>query len=88
MLGIGGYRVLEELGIKYSILHLNEGHPAFALFERIRSCIENEGMGQAEAIEHVKRTSVFTTHTPLQMATDVYSFDMMSSNFRNYVNSL
>jgi len=35
VLGIGGYRVLEVLGIKYSILHLNEGHPAFALFERL-----------------------------------------------------
>ncbi len=84
VLGIGGYRVLETLGIKYSILHLNEGHPAFALFERIRSFIEDEKLSLEEAIEKVKATSVFTTHTPLQAATDVYGFDMMSNYFRDY----
>ncbi len=84
VLGIGGYRVLEELGIEYSILHLNEGHPAFALFERVRSCIENEKLSLDEAIVKVKETSVFTTHTPLQAATDVYNFDMMSASFKDY----
>ena len=84
VLGIGGYRVLEELGIKYSILHLNEGHPAFALFERVRSFIEDEKMTPEEAIQKVKETSVFTTHTPLQAATDVYGFDMMSNYFKDY----
>jgi len=84
VLGIGGYSVLETLGIKYSILHLNEGHPAFALFERIRSFIEDEKLSLEEAIEKVKATSVFTTHTPLQAATDVYGFDMMSNYFRDY----
>ena len=84
VLGIGGYRVLEELGIKYSILHLNEGHPAFALFERVRSFIEEGKMSLEEAVKKVKETSVFTTHTPLQAATDVYSFDMMSNYFRDY----
>ncbi len=84
VLGIGGYRVLEELGIEYSILHLNEGHPAFALFERVRSFIENEGMNLDEAITQVQKTSVFTTHTPLQAATDVYGFDMMSEYFGEY----
>ena len=84
VLGIGGYRVLEELGIEYSILHLNEGHPAFALFERVRTLIENENMSLDSAIIQVRNTSVFTTHTPLQAATDVYSFDMISDNFGDY----
>ena len=84
VLGIGGYKVLEELGIEYSILHLNEGHPAFALFERVRAFIENEGMSLDDAIERVRQSSVFTTHTPLQAATDVYGFDMMSQYFADY----
>ena len=84
VLGIGGYRVLEKLGIKYSILHLNEGHPAFALFERVRSFIEDENMNLDDAIEAVKKSSVFTTHTPLQAATDVYNFDMMGQYFSDY----
>jgi starch phosphorylase len=84
VLGIGGYRVLEELGIEYSILHLNEGHPAFALFERVRSFMEKENLSLDDAIEKVKKTSVFTTHTPLQAATDVYNFDMMGASFKDY----
>lgn len=88
VLGIGGYRVLEELGIEYSILHLNEGHPAFALFERVRSFIEKEKLSLEDAIEKVKQTSVFTTHTPLQVATDVYGFDMISSAFKDYWQAL
>jgi len=84
VLGIGGYKVLEELGIEYSILHLNEGHPAFALFERVRSSIENEKLSLEDALQKVRETSVFTTHTPLQAATDVYSFDMMSNYFGDY----
>ena len=84
VLGIGGYRVLEELGIEYSILHLNEGHPAFALFERIRSLMEKDKMHFEDAVKKVKETSIFTTHTPLQAATDVYSFEMMSDYFSEY----
>ncbi len=84
VLGIGGYRVLEVLGVKYSILHLNEGHPAFALFERVRNLIENENKSPAEAFKEVEESSIFTTHTPLQAATDVYSFDMMGRYFSNY----
>ena len=84
VLGIGGYAVLRELGIEYSILHLNEGHPAFAIFERIRGFIEEENLPLDEAIKRVKKSSIFTTHTPLQAATDVYSFDMMSRYFEDY----
>ena len=88
VLGVGGYRVLEELGIEYSILHLNEGHPAFALFERIRTFMEKEQLSLKDAVEKVKQTSVFTTHTPLQAATDVYNFDMMSASFKDYWENL
>ena len=87
VLGIGGYAVLEKLGIKYSILHLNEGHPAFALFERIRYFIK-KGMSKDEAIKRVKQTSVFTTHTPLSAATDIYSFESIGNYFNDYLKEL
>ena len=87
VLGIGGYAVLEKLGIKYSILHLNEGHPAFALFERIRYFMKN-GMSKEDAIKKVKETSVFTTHTPLAAATDIYSFEMVGNYFNDYIKEL
>ena len=88
VLGIGGYRVLEELGIEYSILHLNEGHPAFALFERVRSFMQDEGLSLNDAVAKVKQTSVFTTHTPLQAATDVYNFEMITAAFKDYWEAL
>ena len=88
VLGIGGHSVLEKLGKSFSILHLNEGHPAFALFERIRYFMEQMGLDFEEAVQKVYETSVFTTHTPLLAATDVYSFDMVSHYLENYFQKL
>ncbi len=83
VLGIGGYCVLEKMGIKYSILHLNEGHPAFAILERIRAKIES-GIPKEQAIKEVSETSIFTTHTPLQAATDIFPFNLMEQYFSSY----
>ncbi len=87
VLGIGGYKVLEEIGIEYSILHLNEGHPAFALFERVRYFME-KGMSKKEALDAVRESSVFTTHTPLQTATDIYGFDLIGKYFEKYAEKI
>jgi starch phosphorylase len=87
VLGIGGYEVLNTLGLKPSILHLNEGHPAFALLERIRERVQ-EGMSYAEAARQVHHTSVFTTHTPVAAGHDVFPFSLMETYFRSYWPSL
>ena len=83
VLGIGGYRVLNTLGIRHTVLHLNEGHPAFALLERIRERIE-VGMGYAEAVDQVRSTSIFTTHTPVPAGHDIFPFSMMEKYFSPY----
>jgi len=83
VLGIGGHQVLNTLGIRYSILHLNEGHPAFALLERIRERIQS-GMNYEEAVRQVKNTSVFTTHTPVPAGHDVFPFHLMEKYFGSY----
>jgi starch phosphorylase len=83
VLGIGGYEVLNILGLKPSILHLNEGHPGFALLERIRERVQ-EGMNYIEAARHVQNTSVFTTHTPVPAGHDVFPFSLMEKYFRSY----
>jgi starch phosphorylase len=83
VLGIGGYQVLSALGVKPSMLHLNEGHPAFALLERIRERVQ-EGMSYTEAARHVQNTSVFTTHTPVPAGNDVFPFSLMEKYFRSY----
>ena len=83
VLGIGGSRVLETMGIKHFVLHLNEGHPAFALLERIR-CLVKRGMSYEEAAHQVRSTSVFTTHTPVTAGHDVFPFHLMEKYFQAY----
>ena len=83
VLGIGGYQVLSALGVKPSILHLNEGHPAFALLEQIRERVR-EGSSYEEALDQVRDTSVFTTHTPVPAGHDVFPFSLMEKYFRSY----
>ena len=72
LLGIGGVRLLDRLGIRPPVLHLNEGHSAFAPFERMRILMEREGLSRAEARQLVYRTGIFTTHTPVPAGNDVF----------------
>lgn len=83
VLGIGGYEVLSTLGIKHTVLHLNEGHPAFALLERVRERVQ-AGMGYEEAISRIRPTSVFTTHTPVAAGHDIFPFPLIEKYFRSY----
>ena len=87
VLGIGGSEVLEALGVKCSLTHLNEGHPAFALLERIRDCVQ-EGMNYEDAAQRVRQTTVFTTHTPVPAGHDVFPFPLMDRYFHSYWPSL
>jgi len=83
VLGIGGVRVLRALGITPSALHINEGHPAFALLEYARGMVEG-GLSFAEALQQVHATAVFTTHTPVPAGHDVFPFDMIEHFFNGY----
>ncbi len=70
LLGVGGVRAIQAFGVHPSVLHLNEGHSAFAGLEMIRSMMENEGMSFGEASRAVARMTVFTTHTPVAAGHD------------------
>jgi starch phosphorylase len=87
VLGIGGTEVLNALGIRHSVLHMNEGHSAFAILERVRERVER-GMGFEEAFEEVRSTTIFTTHTPVPAGHDVYPFPLMEKYFNSYWPSL
>ena len=69
LLGIGGMRLLRALGIESAVIHLNEGHPAFANFQRIAWYME-EGLNFLEALTIVRATTIFTTHTPVPAGHD------------------
>ncbi|VVB70981.1 Maltodextrin phosphorylase [uncultured archaeon] len=87
VLGIGGVRILQALGVDYTVLHLNEGHPAFAVLERIREMVES-GIGFRDALDAVQRTTVFTTHTPVPAGHDVFSYHLMDKYFGTYLPAL
>jgi len=77
VLGVGGMRALEALGIQPPVVHLNEGHPAFALLERIRQFMA-QGLSFEEALNKTRNTTIFTTHTPLPTGTDVFPFALVN----------
>ncbi|NLV24148.1 MAG: glycosyltransferase family 1 protein [Deltaproteobacteria bacterium] len=83
VLGIGGSKLLDTLGIVHFVTHLNEGHPAFALLERILRRME-DGLGYDEALEKVRQTSVFTTHTPVPAGHDVFSYELIEKYLAPY----
>jgi starch phosphorylase len=70
LLGVGGVRVLKALGITPSVLHLNEGHSAFATLEMIRLQVEATGLPFGEVVRDVSAMTVFTTHTPVAAGHD------------------
>ena len=65
LLGVGGVRALHALGIEPSVWHLNEGHSVLLVLERLRELLSRGGAPLAEAVDRVRRRTVFTTHTPV-----------------------
>jgi glycogen phosphorylase len=73
LLGVGGVRALTALGISPGVLHLNEGHSAFAPLELVRQRMTVEGVDAWEALRRVSAQVVFTTHTPVPAGHDRFS---------------
>jgi starch phosphorylase len=81
LLGMGGVRALQAMGFAPTVYHLNEGHSAFLAIERVRQAIERDGLSLAEALEEVRASSVFTTHTSVPAGHDVFPLDLMREHF-------
>ena len=79
ILGVGGVRALKALGSQPQVWHLNEGHAAFVVLQRIRDLIEG-GLSFDEALAEVRRTTVFTTHTPVAAGHDAFPFNLVETH--------
>ena len=79
ILGIGGVRALKALGSAPAVWHLNEGHAAFVVLQRIRDHIE-EGQSFESALQEVRRTTMFTTHTPVPAGHDAFPFNLVETH--------
>ena len=84
ILGIGGVRALDTLGIKGTVFHMNEGHLAFMGLELARKLMAERNIPFEEAREMVYSSSVFTTHTPVPAGNDVFPLDMVDRYFHQY----
>jgi starch phosphorylase len=88
LLGMGGIRALDALGLEPTVFHMNEGHSAFSGLERMRNLMKGEGLSFAGAQEVVKSNSVFTTHTPVPAGNDYFSAELMGKYFGRYADEL
>jgi glycogen phosphorylase len=79
VLGIGGVRALKSLGFSPAAFHLNEGHAAFVVLQRIRDLIEH-GSTFDEALEEIRATTIFTTHTPVPAGHDAFPFHLVEKH--------
>jgi starch phosphorylase len=79
ILGIGGVRVLKALGIAPAVYHLNEGHAAFVVLQRLHDMCE-QGQSFDAALAEVRRSTVFTTHTPVPAGHDAFMFEQVETH--------
>ncbi|MEO7273949.1 MAG: alpha-glucan family phosphorylase, partial [Vicinamibacterales bacterium] len=79
ILGIGGVRALKALGLSPAAWHLNEGHAAFVVLQRIRDLIER-GETFDSALAEVRKTTIFTTHTPVPAGHDAFPFSLVETH--------
>lgn len=84
VLGIGGMRALQAAGEHPTLLHLNEGHAAFAALERMRQCMVDEKLSFEEARELVRASSLFTTHTPVPAGHDRFDEELVRTYMAHY----
>ena len=81
LLGIGGIRALRKLNIDAEVYHCNEGHAAFTGLERLREYISEKQLSFAEAMEVVRSSSLFTTHTPVPAGHDSFTENLLKTYF-------
>ena len=84
VLGIGGWRALEAMGIEPDVCHLNEGHAAFVVLERARAFMQEHRTSFWEALWATRAGNVFTTHTPVAAGFDAYATDLIDKYFPHF----
>jgi starch phosphorylase len=87
VLGIGGVRALRALGLVPAVWHINEGHAAFLILERLRECVA-QGASAEVALEAVAAHCAFTTHTPVAAGHDSFPHDLVRREFGSYLGML
>ena len=88
VLGIGGMKALEKMDIQPTTCHLNEGHCAFVVIERLAQFMRQHNLDLSVAQEIIPRTTVFTTHTPVAAGHDEFPVDMVKPYLKPYESTM
>ena len=88
ILGIGGWRLLRELGIEPEVCHLNEGHAALAVLERARCHMQDKGVTFEESLTATRAGNLFTTHTPVDAGFDRFPPKLVTEYLGDYADEL
>src|SRR5580692_3205690 len=84
VLGIGGMRALNAMGLKPTVFHMNEGHSAFLALEQVRLSMRDDQLSFDEALQGARASNVFTTHTPVPAGIDLFDPGLMYHYFSGY----
>ncbi|HET7567106.1 MAG TPA: alpha-glucan family phosphorylase [Gaiellaceae bacterium] len=85
VLGLGGVRALRALGVEPTVFHLNEGHSAFLQLERLRRLVEEDGVALESALQRLRASTVFTTHTPVPAGNEAFDMGLVRRNLESLV---
>lgn len=88
LMGIGGIRALDLLGLRPDICHMNEGHSVFLSLERTKQMMQEKGLSFHQAKELVAASTVFTVHTPVSAGLERFGFDLIDEHFTDYMKEL
>lgn len=80
VLGVGGVRALRALALEPAVFHMNEGHSAFLQLERLRELVEDAGLTREAAVDRLRASTVFTTHTPVPAGNEIFDAVLVEQN--------
>ncbi len=88
VLGIGGFRALQALGIEPDVFHMNEGHSAFLALEQLRHLVVQHKCSFEQALYIARSCNLFTTHTPVPAGNDIFPREMIEQYFSEFATEL
>ena len=86
ILGIGGVRVLSAAGIDIDQYHINEGHASFAIWERAAIYAKNNGITISQALDLLRESTTFTTHTPVVHGNEEFAINKLKDALKYILN--
>ncbi len=88
LLGVGGIKALKALDLDPTVYHINEGHSAFLIVERIRNLMHDHKLSYEDASEVVWTSNIFTTHTPVSAGNERFKNDLVVKYLNHYIEQI